>query len=159
MNTLITAAQVIRLAFAPDDCLPPDAVAESDIAAAEARYLIPVIGQRLHQRLLKGASADCTFVADHLAAPLALFTRALIQPRLDLRTGRSGSTVPKSDTATPAGDSARRALRAALLAEARALLRQAVTRIEELPATYPEYDPARNILKRCSLDGKLVQTL
>ena len=155
MNTLITPVQVVRLAFAPDDCLPPEAVAPADIAAAEARYVVPVLGQALHQRLLQ--AQDRTFVDDYLAAPVALFTRALIQPRLDIRSGRTGTTAPKSDHAAPAGDAARRALRSTLLTEARALLRRAVERIEADPAAFPEYAAGANILKRCSLDGKLVQ--
>ena len=155
MQTLITPVQVVRLAFAPDDCLTPDAVAESDIAAAEARYLVPVIGEALHQRLLK--AQDRTFVDDFLAAPVALFTRALIQPRLDIRAGRGGTTAPKSDKTVAAGDAARRSMRAAVLTEARTLLRRAVARIEAAPAAFPEYDPAQNVLKHCSLDGKLVQ--
>ncbi len=47
--------------------------------------------------------------------------------------------------------------RRSLHTEARALLERAVARIEAYPETYPEYDPKKNILKRCSLDGKLVQ--
>ena len=47
--------------------------------------------------------------------------------------------------------------RRSLRTEARALLERAVARIEAYPETYPEYDPKKNILKRCSLDGKLVQ--
>lgn len=156
MNTLISPETVLRLAFAPDDCLPPDRIAAADIAAAEARYLVPVLGAALHERLL--SESDRSFVDHYLAAPLALFTRVLIQPRLDLRAGRSGTTLPKPDDASPATAEARRAMRSALLTEARALLRRAVARIEAYPRSFPEYDPSRNVLNRCSLDGKLVQT-
>ena len=155
MNTLITPAQVVRLAFAPDDLLPPDAIAEADIAAAEARYLLPVLGQQLHERLL--TDNDRSFVDHYLAAPLALFVRLLVQPRLDVRTGRTGTAAPKSDAAAPAPADARRAVGEALRSEARALLRRAVARIEAYPATFPEYRPDRNVLHRCSLHGKLVQ--
>lgn len=156
MNTLLTPAEVVRLAFAPDDCLPPDAVTEADIAAAEQRYLVPTIGPALHERLL--TDNDRSFLDHYLAAPLALFTRVLIQPRLDIRTGRTGTAAPKPDGGTAAGPEACRALRTALLAEARSLLRRAVARIEAYPRAFPEYDPAQNILNRCSIHGKLVQT-
>lgn len=155
MNTLITPAQVVRLAFPSESCLPPDLVAEADIAAAAQRYLVPVIGLPLYERLM--ADTDRSFVDHYLAAPLALFTRLMIQPRLDICAGRTGTTAPKYDGTTPATEEARRMQRRSLRTEARALLQRAVARIEAYPETYPEYDPKENILKRCSLDGKLVQ--
>ena len=155
MNTLLTPVEVVRLTFAPDDCLPPDAVTEADIAAAEQRYLVPAIGPALHERLL--TDNDRSFLDHYLAAPLALFTRVLIQPRLDIRTGRCGTTAPKPDGTSPATEEARRMQRQSLLTQARALLLRAVEQIELYPETYPQYDPKENILKRCSIDGKLVQ--
>lgn len=155
MITLITPAQVVRLAFPPDESLPPEAVTEADIAAATQRYLIPVIGTRLFDKLT--TQIDRTFVDQYLAAPLALFTRVLIQPRLDIRTGRCGTTAPKHDGSTPATAEARRSLRQSLLAQARSLLARAVDRIELYPEEFRQYDPKQNVLKRCSLDGKLVQ--
>ncbi len=59
--------------------------------------------------------------------------------------------------ALPATEEARRMQRRSLRTEARALLERAVARIEAYPETFPEYDPKKNILKSCSLDGKLVQ--
>lgn len=44
MKTLITPLQVLRLAFGEGEYLPPESVTEADIAAAERRYLVPVIG-------------------------------------------------------------------------------------------------------------------
>ena len=155
MNTLITPAEVVRLAFPPDACLPPEAVTEADIAAAAQRYLIPVIGERLYKKQM--TVLDRTFIDQYLAAPLALYTRLLIQPRLDIRTGRCGTTAPKPDGTSPATEEARRMQRQSLLTQARALLLRAVEQIELYPETYPQYDPKENILKRCSIDGKLVQ--
>ena len=157
MNTLITPTQVVRLAFPPDACLPPDAVTDADIAAAAQRYLIPVIGLRLYERQM--TKLDRSFIDQYLAAPLALYTRLLIQPRLDIRTGRCGTTAPKPDGTTAASEEARRMQRQSLLTQARTLLLRAVDYIELYPENFPEYDPKENILKRCSIDGKLVQML
>ena len=155
MNVLISPEQVVRLAFAPDDCLPPELIADADIAAAAERYLFPVIGRELYDRLLM--ETNRTFVDQYLAAPLAFYTRLLVQPRLDIRTGRCGTPAPKFDGTTPATEEARRSLRNSLRREARELLLRAVARIEERADDYPEYDPKKNVLKRCTLDGKLVQ--
>lgn len=155
MKTLVTPLQVLKLAFAEGDYLPTDTVTEADIAAAEHRYIVPVIGTSLYEKLLNGAHAD--FLADFLAAPAALFTRLTLQPRLDVRTGQCGTTAPKSDTGQPAADDARRALARTLRAEARAMLRRAALHLRSHPAEFPEYDPAQDILNRCSTDGGFVQ--
>ena len=44
MTTLVTPREVIDLAFADGGYLPPEAIGTVDIAAAEARYLLPVTG-------------------------------------------------------------------------------------------------------------------
>ena len=67
MKTLISPLQTLRLAFGDGDTLPPETIAETDIAAAEARWIVPAIGRDLHEKLLRGAHPD--FCADYLAAP------------------------------------------------------------------------------------------
>ena len=155
MKTLITPLQVLRLAFGEGEYLPPESVTEADIAAAERRYLVPVIGLTLYEKLLGGACAD--FRTGYLEAPAALFTRAVLQPRLDVRTGQCGTTVPKSAYAQPAGDTARRHLRRALLAQARTLLHRAAEHLRAHRDEFPEYDPENDIFNRCTTDGGFVQ--
>lgn len=98
MKTLITPQQVIRHAFGGHPTLPLDAVSEGDIAAAEARYLVPVLGEALYERLIEGAYEE--FRRDYLVCCTALFTRCMVQPRLDLRTNALGTLAPKSDQGT-----------------------------------------------------------
>ena len=155
MNTLITPAQALRRAFTPDEPLPPATIDEAAVTAAEHRYIVPVIGPALYERILDGAYED--FRADYLAAPAALFTRLTLQPRLDVRTGQGGTAQPKSDTAQPADEEARRALMRTLRAEARAMLRRAALHLRSHPDEFPEYDPSRDILNRCTTDGGFVQ--
>ena len=155
MRTLVTPLQVLKLAFAEGACLPPATVTEADIAAAEHRYIVPVIGPALYERLLDGAYAD--FRADYLAAPAALFTRLTLQPRLDVRTGQCGTSAPKSDTGQPADEEARRALLHTLRTEARAMLRRAALHLRTHADEFPEYNPSRDILNRCTTDGGFVQ--
>ena len=153
MNTLISPTQAVRLAFGDGEWLPPEALTEADIAAAEERHIVPVIGRALHERLLEGQYPD--FVTSHLAACTALFTRALVQPRLDIRTGQSGTTAPKTDYGSAPDTTARRALRRSLLAQPRTLLHRPAGYLADHRATIPEYDPARDILHRCPPDGNL----
>ncbi len=156
MNTLITPAQAVALAFADGEYLAPESVTQSDIAAAEQRYLVPVIGRRLHEKLLSGSHAG--FTTEYLAAPAALFTRIALQPRLDVRTGQCGTVAPKSAAYQPAGTQALRELQRSLRRQARMLLRRAAEHLETHAAEFPEYDPHKNILNRCTTDGNFVQT-
>lgn len=155
MKTLITPLQVLRLAFGEGEYLPPETITEADIAAAEQRYLVPVIGRALYEKLLGGSYAE--FRTAYLAAPAALFTRVAIQPRLDIRTGQCGTTAPKSAYGQPAGDAARNSCRRALLAQARTLLRRAAEHLRVHRAEFLEYDPENDIFNRCTTDGGFVQ--
>lgn len=154
MNTLVTPLQVLKLAFGEGEYLPPEIIAEADIAGAEQRHIVPVVGRALYEKLLAGSYPD--FRTEYLASPAALFTRAVLQPRLDVRTGQCGTTAPKSAYAQPAGDTARRHLRRALLAQARTLLHALSDHLDAHPSDYPEYAPEKNVLHRVLIAGGLV---
>lgn len=154
MKTLITPAQVLETAFSDGEILPPSAVSAADIAAAETRWIVPAVGRRLYEKLLVGGYAD--FRNEYLAAPTALYTRALLQPRLDVRTDRSGTTAPESACGKAADEETRRKLRRQLLLQARTLLARAVDYLDQRPALFPEYEPGAGPAARCSIDGGIV---
>ncbi len=154
MKTLITPAQVLATAFGDGETLPPSTVAAADIAAAEARWIVPAIGRRLYEKLLIGGYSD--FRSEYLAAPTAFYTRALLQPRLDVRTDRNGTMTPESAYGKPADEEARRKLRRHLLLQARTLLDRAVAYLDERPALFPEYEPGANPAARGSVCGGIV---
>ncbi|MDE6446572.1 MAG: hypothetical protein K2L06_06905 [Alistipes sp.] len=154
MKTLITPLQAVKLAFGDSEILPPETLAEADIAAAEQRWIVPAIGRKLHDRLLAGLYAD--LVTDYLAAPTALYTRALVQPRLDVRTDRLGTLAPKPANGAAAGDEARRGVRRQLLEEARTLLQRATDCLTANRRQYPEYAPDENRAPGCSIAGGIV---
>ena len=116
---------------------------------------MPVIGSELYDRLLGGAYPELRI--EQLAAPTALYTRLLLQPRLDLRTGQCGTTAPKTAWGQPAGAEARCRQQRALRTQARALLRRAAEYLRTHRTEFPEYDPKRDVLNRCTTDGGLVQ--
>ncbi len=155
MKTLITPLQVLRLAFGDGEQLPPETIAEADIAGAEQRHIVPVVGRALYEKLLAGSYPD--FRTEYLAAPTALFTRLALQSRLDVSTGQCGTTAPKTACGQPAGEAALRALRRSLRAQARTLLRRAGEHLFAHRDEFPEYDPENDILNRCTTDGGFVQ--
>ena len=91
MTTLVTPREVIDLAFADGGYLPPEAIGTVDIAAAEARYLLPVTGPALWQKLAEG---EYPTLREEFAAPAAACAvRVAMQPALDLHGGAGGTTV------------------------------------------------------------------
>ncbi len=151
MKTLITPAAVIASAFTDGEYVADTAISDEMIAAAEWRYLRPVVGGALHERLLEGAYAD--FTAEYVAPVVALYTRIAIQPRLNVRAGQCGLSAA-ANTATAAQS---RELAQSLLAQARALLVRMAEHLELNSADFPEYVSEANILNRCRIDGDLVQ--
>lgn len=154
MKTLITPSEVARLAFADGMYLTPDAVTAADVAAAEQRYLIPVVGQKLYDKLLAGTYAE---LRAELAPALALCTRLSVQPRLDIRTGRCGTAAPRTEGFQPAPESSLRSVRQSLRRQSRDLLRRLSEYLTAHNTQYREYDPRQDIFNRCTTDGGIVQ--
>lgn len=156
MNVLITPEEVIRLAFADGEWLPPESVSEAAIRAAAERHLIPVTGRALYGRMLEGAYPE---LRDDYAAPaLALCVRLLLQPRLDVRTGRFGTTAPSSAAWKAAPESSVRGLMRSLRRQAAAHLRNLSQQLDAHSADYPEYEPEKNVYRHCRIYGDIVQT-
>lgn len=157
MKILITPDRVLAIAFADGEWLPPGSVPEPLIGAAAERHLLPVTGRALYEKLLDGEYPDLT---ERYAAPaLALHVRLMLQPLLDIRTGRYGTTAPSSGTWKPAPDSSVRRLDRALRRQAAAHLRRLSRHLDAHCADYPEYEPEKNILHRCTIHGDLIQTV
>ena len=155
MKTLITPAEAVALAFGAGEYVAPEAIAEADIAAAERRYIVPVVGRKLHARLAEGDYAE--FTAEYLAAPVALWTRVLVQPRLDVHSGQCGTVAPKPDGAEPATDAQCLRLMQSLRTKARTLVRLAAEHLAQNAERFPEYDPEENILKTCTIHGNYIE--
>ena len=63
MSTLINVEDVMRLAFTAEEGCRGHVVSELDIYVAECRYLVPVIGRALYNKLLEGVIATCSIGA------------------------------------------------------------------------------------------------
>ena len=155
MKTIISPAEAVALAWGTGEYVPPEAISESDIAAAEQRYITPVIGRRLTAALADGRYEELRL--DYAAPALAMFVRVTVQPSMDIRSGQAGSVVQSGSCSKPADNDARRASLRSLRCRAGELLRRLSERLDAAAGAYPEYIPEKNILKRCSTDGGIVQ--
>ena len=122
MKNLITNEQVISLAFGDGEYLSPEVVLPADIASAEARYIIPVVGEKLHQEMLDGAQK--TLLEDYVAPALAMAVRTMIQPALNVRTGQGGLYIPTSARSDTSVKSTTHSLQKSLRNRRQALLRR-----------------------------------
>ncbi len=154
LKTLISRDDVIRLAFASTDYVPPTMLSQSDIAAAEFRYIIPVTGRKLYDKMLEGAYEE--LLAEYVASALALYTRYMVQPALNVATSAAGLSVAASSSADAADSAARMELQTSLRSRAHALLERLSQFLGDNAADYAEYDPREDVLKYCSTDGGFV---
>lgn len=154
-KTLTDASEVIELAFAEAEYMPASAVSPAEIAVAEERYIVPVTGRALYEKMLEGEYADLR--NEYVAPAVAFFARLGMQPATDIRTGRFGTVVPRSDYSQPADRQLLVDLRRSLLGKGRTLQRRLSDHLERHADDYPEYSSEDNILNRCSTDGGLVQ--
>jgi len=155
MNGIITPAEAVRLAFTDGEYVSPDVIGEADIETAIRRRIEPVTGHALCEAMRKGAYPD--FVREYAAPALALCVRLAVQPRLNAATGQTGLAVPAGANRRAADTQTRAELMRALRTRAREAVRRMSDRLEADAASMAEYDPERNILKRCCCDGGIVQ--
>ncbi len=153
MKSIITPMQVFELAFA-DTHIAHDAISVADIVAAEHQYLIPIIGAQMHSALLSGNYGELK--AEYIAAPLALSTRVMLQPSLDIKSDEGGATQPKGSTHQAASATARQEALRALKRRSSTLLRRLSDHLAENQALYPEYSLGEDVTKRCTIAGGYV---
>jgi hypothetical protein len=112
----------------------------------------PVLGNALCDALLRGEHPD--FLAGYILPPLALYVKALMLPALAVQAGAAGVAEVNSKNMARVGDAKLRASVRRLRGDALALMRRAVDHLESAsPGSYPSYDPAANVLNRCSVEG------
>lgn len=159
MKTLLTAHQVLDLAFAAGEHLPPEALTRAMIAAAEERYVRPLVGDSLYQDLLAGAHE--AFSADYIRPLAALGVKRLLLPQLKLRPALCGVVEPKAQGWQAASEESLEAADRALALEIEALSRRLHKELERRHAEgeLEAYRPEENIRNRCRNHGGLFQIL
>ena len=144
MNTILTPSQIYSLIFSAEEGYNSSAVRESDIAIAESRYLLPIVGERLYNALLEGEYSE--LCSDYIAPMLGAWTRYIVEPLLAERCGFGhGATVAAAE------------LLARLKLMAMSHTRRLSDYLNAHAEEFPEYNPIDNPLNHCSIDGNIVQ--
>ncbi len=154
MEKLITAAEVVDIAFGGAVNLRPSEVGDATIIAAQRKFILPVFGAAMTKALANGEHA--AWSERFLKKPLALYVKFLLLPALAAQVGMAG-VVKYSGEGFAAADAVtfRRLLRR-IKSDADALLDSAVESVESAPASFPLYDARQNVRHRVSLEGNIV---
>ena len=155
-QTLITPEKVVALAFADAELIDQSAISPLDIAVAEERHVVAVVGGEMYAAMLEGSYAD--FCEEYVAPVVALRTRLLMLPSMVARSGRFGVGTAATSTLKSPSDIQLKSLERALREKARTLQQRMSRHLNENAKLYAEYDPQKNILNRCSNDGNIIQT-
>ena len=155
MKNLITTKQVISLAFGDGDYIPAEVVGEADIALAQHRYIVPILGSALCEAALGGAYAD--LVNDYIAPALAFAVRVLIQPALNVRCGQTGLVAPSTPVSEAATSSAAQVLQRSLERRRDGLLKRLSDHLAEQAELYAEYNPKADAQQKCQTYGGFIQ--
>lgn len=156
-QTLITPEKVVALAFCDGESIGADAISTIDIAVAEERHVVAVVGPEMYGAMMAGEYAE--FCEEYVASVVALRVRLQMLPSMVARSGRFGVSVPASSTLKSPSDRQVERLERSLREKARTMQRRMSRYLNENASAYPEYDPSANVLNRCSNDGNIVQTL
>jgi hypothetical protein len=155
MAELITAEEVIAIAFTDGQYIDAGVIAQCDIDAAIERWVVPVVGRALLEAVAEGKYEE---LREHYLKPvIALYTRQQVQPRLNVSTSQAGLSVVTTSSRKAADEAARRELQRSLKARAKFLRQRLEEYLDEHKAELTEYNEKQNILKRCRCDGGFVQ--
>ena len=155
MENLISKEQVLQLAFGDGEYISPEVLTDFDIAAAEERYIRPIVGRKLMEAIFAGDYTE--LLDDYIAPALAMAVRTMVQSALNVRTGQCGLSIASSYRSDTSTKSAIVALNISLTKRRRTLLKRLSNYLKTTASLYPEYDEQSDALQKCSLDGGFVQ--
>lgn len=145
---LITAQEVVAMAFTPADRVRPSQITDFAILSAQRKFIKPVLGGLYDALMLNRYSQ----LLDRFVKPaLAMYVKRLMLPSLSARVTPEGVTVHTSEYSHSADTQALRALLRSVESDARTLMLRAVDAVESAPEEYPEYNPDDNILNSRTL--------
>lgn len=137
------------MAFSTEEPYSASVITEADIATAESRYLLPIVGEELYAAL----SRYLTLKTEYVEPMLAAWVRYIVEPHL---ATRCCTCYAEGRVTEAVNDHMKRVMRA-LREKAVALTRRLSDHLNSHSADYVEYNPKTNPLNRCFIYGNIVQ--
>ena len=151
---LMTAAEVVDLAFGGTNNLHPEEISEATILAAQRKYLLPVFGEALLEEFLAGEHA--ALVDDFVKLALALYVKRLMLPVLAARVGTAGVVKYLGEGFAEVDAATLCRLMRRTKANADAIIDAVVDYVELNPQSFPSYRADNNIRNRVNIDSGIV---
>ncbi|MBO5903435.1 MAG: hypothetical protein J6Q40_05535 [Tidjanibacter sp.] len=150
---MITAEEVVELAFGGDAHLDRAKISEGVIIAAQNKFIRPVLGVVYD---LAHTAPYAAFVNEWVKLPLALYIKWLLLPELIVEVGASGVVVRSCEDYVSASSQQLRVMMQRLRSEAEALLDRAVEELEKNASLYTAYSAKDNVRCRTRIVGGVV---
>ena len=150
---MITAEEVVELAFGGDAHLDRAKISEGVIIAAQNKFIRPVLGVVYD---LAHTAPSAAFVNEWVKLPLALYIKWLLLPELIVEVGASGVVVRSCEDYVSASSQQLRVMMQRLRSEAEALLDRAVEELEKNASLYTAYSAKDNVRCRTRIVGGVV---
>lgn len=135
MRNLITAQEVIDLAFAENSNMMAESISETSIHIAEIKYIRPAFG--VMYPLLADKYAD--FTNDYVKPALAYFVKCEIVSSIAIDMSNSGVAVANPQYQSAATDKQRQRLYDSEMSKAKTLLDFALEYIAENKESFPDF--------------------
>lgn len=150
MRSLVTPEEVVSVAFAADHVITASNITILDILATESRFLCPILGRALYDKLRAGGYPE--LLSEYVVPQVAAWTRYVVEPVLSERCD-----YDRSRDYSDADYKMNRQLLMQLRSTAQAMSRRLTDYLNANAATIPEYDADANPLNRCMMYGDVVQ--
>lgn len=150
---MITAEEVVALAFGGDAHLDRAKISDGVILAAQNKFIRPVLGGVYD---VAHTPPYLSFVNEWVKLPLALYIKWLLLPELIVEVGASGVVVRSCEDYVSASEEQLRVMMQRLRSEAEALLDRAVEELDKHPSLYTAYSPKDNVRCRTRIVGGVV---
>lgn len=134
MVNIITAQEVIDIAFAENTNMKAASINKEVIHTAELKYIKPVLGAVYDNR-----DMHAEFFDNYVKSALAFFVKVEVIPSLSINLSNGGAVVINPQYSTPATDKQRMLLIDSELGKAQTLLDEAVCYILDHAEDFPEF--------------------
>ncbi len=150
MKSLVSPEEVVSVAFAADYEVTSSNITTLDVLATESRFLLPLLGTALYDKLLGGGYPE--LLSDYVVPQVAAWTRYAVEPLLAERFD-----FDRSKDYSEADYSMNRQLLMQLRSTAQAMSRRLTDYLNANAESIPEYDADANPLNHCIMYGDVVQ--
>lgn len=143
MDNIITAQEVVTIAFPAHSNMKAESINEYVIHSSEIKYIRPALGKAMYANI--GNYAE---LCEQLKPALAFFVKCELIPSLSLSMSNGGIAVSNPQYMTAATDKQRTLLLESELDKAQILLDEVIAYIGEHREDYPEYEGKGEVVRK-----------